>query len=1204
MATRRDFQHKPSAALSGVRRRAADAVERFRGEHDKDHASKVGGQRRPGRNERLREDLTGGEADFAKVHGRSTDIMGLRRKGGGKEDRAQRNVGKAKEQTGRSDLRPLDLNIPITRPKRLTTEDGRTSFHFSHDAIMKTSRETVDEAGRANRPGAAKAHNKYIERDSAVALADADLAKDAAELDGQAVNDNAPRAALATAPGQGAYIERQEALAIQPDGSRVLFTNIDNDPAQRAEFWRLVEKHERDPAPDRMSFTMAANPAFWNNVRHHAECPPYLAAAIDAADPAKKVTIKTDGNVEMRRFLSGVVGWTEIGKKGVGEDANEYAARRAKAVAKFSDGRGGRVQYRIIGELPHELDLEGRASILRNFAKHFEELRLPYVAVMHAPDHTNSDKNWHFHLVYYDRPADRLTESRIKAYAEQQAEKTGAQAEADLSLVGRWDFDIVAHKRDKWRNRWTDNPFMQPKVERVAQTNTWIAELRQSLSDITNDHLERAGINRRLDHRRHSEMGIHAEPQEHLGTKLANLEAMGIATPTGVSNEEIQWKSTLKRIDDGLTRRKNGVERRADRWMDQLDRATLSVETKTETRANVIRWHQHQTEAEEHGAIAENLREHMERLLSRANKVKETCERHLEAIERGKATRFQASRKKHFETRLLDAKDFLEEAVKTLAKENDLARECEVLRGREQEAADELELKIDSVLNPRHVRAREEERVAEAARAAGNAAVAATANDMRRAINRARMDEWIEDIRNNRRRLVRRGRVIVPANEVASDAEITGALNYSAMQSRLAGIKKQQDAVIADVVKHIGRNPLIVKPRAAGAEGPEFTLSTPRSTLAQAFIDYADDQAIVTARQEALEARQRLTDRNQAHDAQAVAERAQESAKSAAELEAGGVSEVSQPDQAANDEGRAKRVANGVPRQIVDRLLSDVSDKRRRISLVGGIASVDRSVTQAVGIDEEQVRDQGIQRRLIALASVHERELKRLTAYVASHADKVVQTDDHFVLSRSAPRELFEIARAWRDDHQVSRMMADARQGHLRAEAEMAAARQPQVGVPEPEQPRPETPRVTTLQTDDSIREEAMAAARKREEDRRRAEEAERAKHVAPARDGGRRKRTELSSEEVARIVRAAAPGRQHRPTSANPRLEAWTNAVKDGMSAEDRRRLAAQVLNDREARAMLAEIDPELARRIRAEAEQANRDRQIGLDLGLTPKR
>ena len=525
----------------------------------------------------------------------------------------------------------IPFHVPMTRAHRLATTEGATSFHFAHSFINKVPAERMED-GRRNRPGAARAHNKYVERETAVAtLADAVDPTIAAspstepanaagheeneheheEEDGVAAgpaggrsegtdagrpflqryleilgdfppgDDAEPGADLrllsgfelvrhrghpellvqGTAPvsldagpiaaavrqsrsrpgrhagtqaaieahtpsGHDRYLVRGGAVAIQPDGDRVLFTNIDADPAKRAEFWTLVEVHERSAGSDQMSCRFADQPDFWGAVIRRNDCPPVLRDQHATVDHDKIVRFDIDSGKAMRKFLKQLDGW--IGK-GEGE----------QTFARFHDGRAGRTQYRIVGELPDELPMTGKVQLLRDFTEEFRRRRIPFVAVMHAPDHNNDEKNWHFHLVYYDRPCARITAAQI-AELERNGHDTGRLA------PGMWDFAAVTVKKDRVnRELW---PLRQKKVAQVGN-DRWIKDLRHSFAKMTNVQLEQAGVARRVDPRRHADMGIVADPQEHLGTRQAAAETRGTVTAAGTRNEERQSQAILAQID-------------------------------------------------------------------------------------------------------------------------------------------------------------------------------------------------------------------------------------------------------------------------------------------------------------------------------------------------------------------------------------------------------------------------------------------------------------------------------------------------------------------------------------------------------------------------------------------------------------------------------------------------------------------------------
>ncbi len=560
----------------------------------------------------------------------------------------------AREQSrvaGHSHSKSVLFHIPATRSYRLTSVAGATSFHFSHRAIGKVTFATCEEGVRV-KPGAARAHGRYVERDEAVALLDPALSQSApntgqltgaaadlslpitnqehhdhdythdhridqwlgrglvedlsasepgspgpafagpllgrpvedavadarmwllprrdvvrhgsrthgllrsaadvsveagseplglrqpssGDLDERARVDTPSLRSRSEASGHDDYIGRAGAVAIQPDGTRALLTNIDADDGERTRFWSLVEEHEAVNRGDKMSLRIGDNPAFWSATAARPDCPLELKTALETAMPNDTVRFDIASGKEMRAFLATQPGWVPPTAKG-----------NFKPFARFHDGRNGRTQYRIVGELPNELDAVSRFGILHEFSQQFSKRKLPFVAVMHAPDHKNDERNWHFHLIYYDRPCRRITQDDIGHLTEQ------GHRTAHLE-PGLWDFAVVTPK--KGRSNGKAVPLKQNKVTEVTQDG-WIEMLRGELAAITNRHLERGSVERRVDARRYEEMGIVADPQEHLGTDQAAAETRGEATVIGCENESRQWDAIMAegnaRLEAALT---------------------------------------------------------------------------------------------------------------------------------------------------------------------------------------------------------------------------------------------------------------------------------------------------------------------------------------------------------------------------------------------------------------------------------------------------------------------------------------------------------------------------------------------------------------------------------------------------------------------------------------------------------------------------
>src|SRR3546814_4199080 len=126
-----------------------------------------------------------------------------------------------------------------------------------------------------------------------------------------------------------------------------------------------------------------------------------------------------------------------------------------------------------------------------------------------------------------------------------------------LSEFGQWDFEVEERYNHKGedRIRW---PHRQNKIGQVSQGSKktgvensgidFIPSLRRKFASITNTVLQARGIHRRLDPRKYTEMGIDRTPTDHLGTKAAALEAIGVPTAVGQLNEIGRAKSELQSL--------------------------------------------------------------------------------------------------------------------------------------------------------------------------------------------------------------------------------------------------------------------------------------------------------------------------------------------------------------------------------------------------------------------------------------------------------------------------------------------------------------------------------------------------------------------------------------------------------------------------------------------------------------------------------
>jgi len=963
------------------------------------------------------------------------------------------------------------LNIPAARPVRAANAAGATSFHFSHEAISKTRAEKVTARGTKNRKGAAADHTSYIERDGAVATGgQTELDKIQAELIEQAKNDPelarslsldlTPSAEASQEPAErlpddlgaggraSAYIEREEALAHDPNGSAVLFSNISDDPVERREFWKLVERAESNPSIDKMQLRMAGNEKFWSKVGADKDCPKPVRDAINAADPNEIVKISTRDNDAVRAIMKRH-GWKPRERRPANETDEQKAAREEREAgsgfgAKFEDGRGGRVQFRIVGELPHEVSHEARVRILKDFTREFEARNLPHIAVMHAPDHTNDDRNWHFHLVYHDRPARRFTglaENHIiepAPDAAKQVKDRHAIAQAamatDLSeYLGAWDFSVpYSYVQKSCRTRKTAHPFAQPK-DRDCNKRDFVPLLRRNLAHLTNRELEAEGIDRRVDPRRYSEMGIHKESDEHLGTQAASLESNGVPTEIGVRNEANQWEFIQRKLEAQSRADQARIDQQLKVWRAGLSAAQLSDQDRKDVDRELIRWEQSERVAAEHRAIAKQMAENIDRLRSRANKVAKMAKKHLGAIEDGRATKRQKTSKPRYEAKLTEAEMHLAgleimmgQEISQIATSNEAAM-------RHSRTAETAKLVIEGHIELGRQLRKSNEQSATPAPAKDHQQVNAPKAEAKPAatapaVGNSTIDGYIQKIVELNRRLVSSPKGIVPRDRVSSDIPIINSPNYASAQKRLTKIMDHQETAISNLVSAFQRNPGMVQFRQEPTDrdymltnAERFKIGTPDRAMQAAFVNFAEEPEIVA---ELKKAEARLLNERAARSVQASSPKAEDkSAQPSATVEA------AKPSNTKKRETKPARQPTHDHSQIIETMRA----KHLRPSITKTDAGLEVSFSKADAALFDLpanlvIADARSVSRIEGIARTHDRAVKRLISYMAKNPSKVQAGENGGAhkLAATAPAELLEIAKQFSRDPEVARAMQNA----------------------------------------------------------------------------------------------------------------------------------------------------------------------------------
>ncbi|WP_046868777.1 MobA/MobL family protein [Microvirga massiliensis] len=417
---------------------------------------------------------------------------------------------------------------------RPLSADGAQTFHFSHSYISKTSPilELIKAARGGRRYSNSKAteHLLYIERDGAAEKIGKD--KEFLEFDLDTEGDEFEKLARAaagrSAGGQQDYLERPGAVERTPVHNLsddeldkleyASFGNIGDTLEERRHFWNALERFEQEPQGDQVSIKFVDHPEWWElAVQNLQAAPTHLrselerqAAAGEPADFRKK--LPTQAALAIHEWA---------------------VALDHEAPITITPGRGGRIQNRIIAELPWELDGRERLEIVRNFTNKLAEKGLPFWAVIHAPDDNNDKRNFHVHIVYSDRPAARMKDPD---------KPNGPEL---------WDFEIRKEKVYKNYTRRVVHPYAQNKLPEVSvgkESDAWVPILREHWEKVSNAVMERVGIAKRYDARSYEAMGIQFDPLKHIPSKTFNKERKGELTEDGVALARRQWQIMQDRL--------------------------------------------------------------------------------------------------------------------------------------------------------------------------------------------------------------------------------------------------------------------------------------------------------------------------------------------------------------------------------------------------------------------------------------------------------------------------------------------------------------------------------------------------------------------------------------------------------------------------------------------------------------------------------
>jgi hypothetical protein len=614
-----------------------------------------------------------------------------------------------------------DFSYPTPMIDRPRTTEGGTSFHFSHISISKESAPTLNgktvkvAGGSGNSLGVD--HAKYIEREGAAervmgaehaAYIEREGAAERTDPTGE-IAEGIERG-LADVVNETPIQDEASMLGMEDvqEGVPSIFSNISTDQFEREEYWRAVHRSEREAKLHSLILDPEASPQWWREMeKSPAMDEDFRNHALQVRESYRQWRAKTAGEERPKPFVAAPwEGSAERCGRAIDGARKTPGWNEIDSPLQFKSGRGGRVQFRFVAELPHELTAADRALIVQNFCDHLGSFSkdssgkprgMMYTAVIHAPDAHNDRRNYHLHVIAHDRPA-RFVEERNQ-WDFEVAETYSHKREDRVRHPLRQDkINEVSRKEPKMRGG-KPNPAWHPYVNNLIAGEDFIPHLRSRFSDITNAVLKERGVDRRYDPRSYKDMGIDRTPTEHLGTRAAALEAIGVSTIVGEYNAAAIWRDAAvaverhaKAVDLALRNEQADLMKLAEDVQvgDPQSASLRTLRVLTAERAELIQ----DVADDRHTLMAFDQME--AKAKSRAVRTRQTCLQLLTDIDNGVADRTTRNVEREIRARFDKAQEWIREIDRVLEPDRPkLAQAAEDVRSREERIK-----QIDVLLTP------------------------------------------------------------------------------------------------------------------------------------------------------------------------------------------------------------------------------------------------------------------------------------------------------------------------------------------------------------------------------------------------------------------------------------------------------------------------------------------------------------------------
>ena len=215
--------------------------------------------------------------------------------------------------------------------------------------------------------------------------------------------------------------------------------------------------------------------------------------------------------------------------------------------------KNSRTAREIVVNLPHELSGRLRIMLVNDFAKDLaNQYGVAVDVAVHTPDAQGDNRNHHAHIMLTTRKLERLESGKVALTSKSQLEMSNTQL----------------------------------KERGLPTAKEELKAIRKQWADMTNERLERAMIDARIDHRSHKDRGLIFKPTKKLGWEASALERKGIRTETGDHNRQVKAFNKSVRELMSLNRQLKQVkikEQANDRAKQRAERPSTKLDRQVST---------------------------------------------------------------------------------------------------------------------------------------------------------------------------------------------------------------------------------------------------------------------------------------------------------------------------------------------------------------------------------------------------------------------------------------------------------------------------------------------------------------------------------------------------------------------------------------------------------------------------------------------